>query len=440
MRFLRKAFGLLLGVTVVSTVVITDAQAVPAFARQTGMACNSCHAGAFPAINSFGRAFRAQGYTMRGAAPLVEGEDLSIPSDLKASVVAKLRYTLDGETDGGRGLLQWPEEAALLIGGRAGEKVGFLLESALNGVVVESETNTGTGAVTFTDVTPGGCAAAPTDPAQCTVTADTGDGAGEAAVASSFLSFKTHFNVTDNVAAVLFTTDGLGVGYGMELMNTGLARSQRAIENRMYAAAQRVGNASGGATGVALVYHDNNLMVNYSHWAPSWGDVDANLAGGLAHYLRVNYFVMTNGWDLGFGANWMGGTVEVGKTDPAGEVNVASQGVDFQAIGEMLGMPAQFYASYGVAPKSSAGDVNHYNSSTTDDLIGMGVLGKLGVAKNTNFYVGVGNSDGAKEFSDTTIGVQYMLGQNMNVELYNVNSSSAKKTEDVTRLQLFIGF
>ncbi|MDH5736606.1 MAG: cytochrome C, partial [Gammaproteobacteria bacterium] len=36
--------------------------AVPAFARQTDMTCNSCHFQSFPALNSFGRVFRAGGY------------------------------------------------------------------------------------------------------------------------------------------------------------------------------------------------------------------------------------------------------------------------------------------------------------------------------------------------------------------------------------------
>lgn len=41
--------------------------AVPAFARQTDMACNSCHFQSFPALNSFGRVFRAGGYTLPGS-------------------------------------------------------------------------------------------------------------------------------------------------------------------------------------------------------------------------------------------------------------------------------------------------------------------------------------------------------------------------------------
>lgn len=411
--------------------VTQQAEAVPAFARQTGMACVSCHAGAFPALNSFGRAFRAQGYTMRGAAPLVEGEDLSIPADLKASLITKLRYKIDGETDGNRGLIQWPEEAALLIGGRASERVGFLLEAGLAGQAAEVELNAdgADGSI------PDGVIS------QAEVAAYLNGGTAEGGSDGNFLSFKTHFNVTDYVAAVLYTTDGLGVGYGMELMNTGLARSQRPIEFREFAAAQRLGNASGGATGLALVYHDNNLMVNYSHWAPSWGEVNANLLGGMAHYLRVNYFVFAGGWDLGFGANWMGGKVKVGKTDPAEEIHVASHGVDFQAMGELAARPAQLFVTYSKTPKSSATEENVYNTSTIHDKTAYGVTGKLGVTKDTSIYLGGASTDnGITKVNDVVAGLQYMLAQNMNLELYNVRNNGTDKTKDFTMLQLFAGF
>src|SRR2546426_6909157 len=37
--------------------------AVPSFARQTGMACDACHAGGFfPELNDFGRMFKMNGY------------------------------------------------------------------------------------------------------------------------------------------------------------------------------------------------------------------------------------------------------------------------------------------------------------------------------------------------------------------------------------------
>jgi len=43
----------------------TTASAIPAFARQTGAACYSCHFQAFPAIKAFGRAFTMGSFRCR---------------------------------------------------------------------------------------------------------------------------------------------------------------------------------------------------------------------------------------------------------------------------------------------------------------------------------------------------------------------------------------
>ena len=77
---------------VVSLWVVPKADAVPAFARQTGQACSTCHFQHFPMLNAFGRAFKAGGYTMVGGQSLVEGDDLSLPNTLNASLVTKIRY------------------------------------------------------------------------------------------------------------------------------------------------------------------------------------------------------------------------------------------------------------------------------------------------------------------------------------------------------------
>src|SRR3990172_6214691 len=69
-----------------------EAAAVPSFARQTGMACNACHQQHFPILNKFGQAFKASGYTMMGAQGKVEGEHISIPDTLNASMLLKARY------------------------------------------------------------------------------------------------------------------------------------------------------------------------------------------------------------------------------------------------------------------------------------------------------------------------------------------------------------
>ncbi len=194
-----------------------EASAVPAFARQTSMPCTACHFQHFPALNTFGRAFRAGGYTMTGGQGLIEGDDLSMPATLNASVIAKLRYVkTNGNSDQGtdRGEIQWPDEAALLIGGRLAEKAGFLMELGLVSGVEDDTAN-------------------------------------------AFLSTKVHFNITQvgntQLSAIPFSTDGLGSGYGFELLNTGAQRSQRPIEDRKgFSAAQALGLASGAATGLAL--------------------------------------------------------------------------------------------------------------------------------------------------------------------------------------------
>jgi hypothetical protein len=49
--------------SVVAVLGASDAAAVPSFARQTGMACDACHAGGFfPELNNFGRMFKMNGY------------------------------------------------------------------------------------------------------------------------------------------------------------------------------------------------------------------------------------------------------------------------------------------------------------------------------------------------------------------------------------------
>lgn len=429
MRLFSKPIALLGLLASASTLMPQQADAVPAFARQTGMACVSCHAQNFPALNAFGRTFRAQGYTMRGAAPLIEGDELSLPADLKASLITKLRYHVSEEVDGGRGEIQWPDEAALLMGGRAAENIGFLLEAGIG----PQEAEVGLEADGADGSVPDGTLSQ----SELDAFLIGGHAGGESI--GNFLSFKVHTNVTDNFGLVLFGTDGLGVGYGMELMNTGAQRSQRPIENRSgFSAYQRLGTASGTATGLAFVYHTNNLMVNYSHWAPSWGNVNANLLGGLANYLRLNYFINAGGWDLGLGASYMGGTVEVGATDPATELTVDGTGVDFQALGELGTVPVEIYLSYGTAPHDNSNPNSIFNSGDKDKTA-YAVLGKLGVADRTSLYVGHGSDDdGYTTTTDTTVGVQYMLAQNAKLELYNVSTDVIGG--DYTMLMLFAGF
>lgn len=57
----------LLGISALSLFVLNNAYAVPSFARQTGMQCAACHT-VFPELNSFGRSFKLNAYTLTGIA------------------------------------------------------------------------------------------------------------------------------------------------------------------------------------------------------------------------------------------------------------------------------------------------------------------------------------------------------------------------------------
>jgi hypothetical protein len=403
----------------------TSAQAVPAFARQTGMACLSCHFQNFPALNAFGRSFRAQGYTMRGAQTLIEDGDLSLPSSLNMSLITKLRYQTLESNDGGRGEIQWPDEAAFLVGGRASESVGFLSEIALGKIDVEGTTWTDQNGNNEFDE-------GEEDPAGSNVIGD---------APGNFLSFKAHFNVTDNFSIIPFGTDALGVGYGFELMNTGAQRSQRPIENRKGMSAAQALNLDGAATGFAFVYTANDFFVNYSHVAPTFGNVNANIFGGLGHYLRAAWMPNIGGWDTGFGAASWSGEIDTGATDDEKETTeINAWVVDAQAQG-VIGenMTLGLYGSYGSTPKSdSTGALNEYNESRTDDRTAYAFAAKLGLGDWRPYIAYASLDENDDETAQTTLGFQYVLAQNINFEAYYVDSD--EKDADYSMLELFAGF
>jgi len=117
-------------VVAVSAVAVapTTSEAIPAFARQTGAACLSCHFQTFPAINSFGRAFKIGGFTDVGEQALVEDDNLSLPSVLNMAFV--LRAQISQTKTGGvtNTAYNIPADAVLLIAGRVGAHTGAFVE------------------------------------------------------------------------------------------------------------------------------------------------------------------------------------------------------------------------------------------------------------------------------------------------------------------------
>ncbi|MBI5561225.1 MAG: hypothetical protein HY883_08145 [Deltaproteobacteria bacterium] len=411
------------------------ANAVPAFARQTGFACNTCHYQHFPTLNEFGRAFKAGGYTMVGGQSLVEGDLLSLPSVLNASVVAKIRYQKTNGSDDladkrNRGELQFPDEAALFMGGRVGEHIGFVLEAQL----AESD-------------------------------------------APTFANFKMPivYDVGNTkLSLVPFTTDGGGAAYGFELLNTGAITMHKPLEHGAETSAQRyLGTTDGApATGVAFVAYRDIGYVNFTLWSPEHESTDAK---PLLRYVRAVLTPHLGSWDLGFGAQvWDGETkftedtttmtaciapgVPLAACTVVGEiiettvvagtrVSAKAWAADFQAQGAVGRFPLGVYFTYGAADRSSAVE-NLFNSSTADNKKAFTATGELGVIPGRLMLaLGWRNADNgmatdSKEDA-TTAAAMFLLTQNVQFQLnqtwYN-NDIDPAWGDSLTTFMMFAAF
>src|SRR5487761_2383257 len=105
-----------------------QAHAIPAFARQVGMPCSACHYQHFPTLNSFGRSFKAAGFTMVGSQEKIEGDGLSIPAVLNLAFVTNLAYQKNNGPSAATAITKTTNNGqfqmtqySLFMGGRVGE-------------------------------------------------------------------------------------------------------------------------------------------------------------------------------------------------------------------------------------------------------------------------------------------------------------------------------
>jgi len=318
-----------------------QASALPAFARQTGMACTACHQQHFPILGKFGRAFKAGGYTMMGAQGKVEGEHLSLPDTLNAAILFKGRYQKDNglatpdKTAGNLpnsvsdGQVQFGDEFSLFFGGRVGENIGFLFEG-----------NTVSGG-------------------------------------SLLAGFKMPIMFdagSAKLSVIPFTTDALSVQYGYELSSGGVMRASRWAEHRRETSAVQYnadrGVDAGAATGVALVVQTDHGYINVSKWAPAYG-MGSN-GGALpsydmgSTYIRVAATPDVGDWSMVVGAGAMSGTSHingVAAPTPAAGDNLETKQtfVDFQTHGVIGENELGVYAQYANAPIPAVGNSSAYN-------------------------------------------------------------------------------
>lgn len=450
-----KKVALSLASVLVATAFAPEASAIPAFARQTGMACKACHFQHFPLLNAFGRAFKSSGFTMMGAQGKVEGEHLSLPNVLNISALATAGYenvsksqqnptvaatTSSPATGGSDGAWFTPNgggELSLFFGGRISENVGFLSELAFpdNAPATSSAKipmlwEVGNG------VRVGIVPMSNNSPAYSFETLNTGAHSAHRLMGKVGAAPIPTAVVAAAVAAV--TATGIapapaGVGKGAHINTT--------------SAAQYLGTSGAGANGVSFVVNGSWGFVNIGKYTlAAVGQQPSN--GMNMTYARGVYTFDAMGWDAGVGIQNFSGTDSNPNTGLGMETRVTI--VDGQMQGEVGGMPLGIYASYGTAPHSIT-RTNLFNGYSGvvggDSKRSFNLAGELGVIPNKatlqlafrsakdgsaalNALAGLGDRDNA-----IMIGATYELAQNVEVSLAHTNNTGSAWNTTVTGIE-----
>ena len=407
-RFRKILFSL--AVLATTAVFVTPSQAVPAFARQTGKACASCHFQHYPALNDYGRDFKASGYVDMGKQGTVKGtkdNELSLPEMLNASVFLKVRHQQSNGSDlpdaptTASGQWQAPDEFALLLGGRVAPNIGFLIEAQLI------------------------------------------DGA-----APTLAGFKMPmiYNVAGKKAGIIpFTTDALGVAYGFELLNTGAVRNVRVAEHRNETSAQQYIGTATGAVGAAFVVSDASWFANFSRWAPHHIEGLAGVSLS-SNYFRAAYMPAIGDWDLGFGGQmWSGGS---------NGANTNAWALDAQMQGLFMSRPVGLYLTYANAEAPKAGETNLFNTAPNAKTAAT-IMVEYGIIPNkATLQLAYRSANNGKNVDSgdnaVTLGGTYQLAQNVQLQLQHSNRAkagnngryegSSKPGDTLTTLMLSAGF
>jgi len=133
-------------VAVATSLIASTANAVPSFARQTGMSCSACHT-VFPELTPFGREFKLNGYVIDNIRQIKNismgnRETLAISSTPPLSAMVQVSYThtktalpdsaVDGVTAKDGDVL-FPQQASLFYAGKIAENLGAFVQLTFDG-------------------------------------------------------------------------------------------------------------------------------------------------------------------------------------------------------------------------------------------------------------------------------------------------------------------
>jgi hypothetical protein len=115
---------------------LPDAHAMPSFARQTGLACSSCHVQSFgPSLTPTGRNFKLNGYTATRNTDSKLKYIPPISAMIRGSFTNTIKDQPEGAADGyGRNNNATLDEASVFYAGRIAPKMGAFIQGTYGGV------------------------------------------------------------------------------------------------------------------------------------------------------------------------------------------------------------------------------------------------------------------------------------------------------------------
>ena len=111
---------------------LSVANAVPSFARQTGMPCSACHT-VFPELTAFGRSFKANGYTLTTKPSTTPGLSEDIAAPLSAMVQVSFTSTRRAQPQSQNRTVLFPDELSLFYAGRISNAMGSFMQLTYEG-------------------------------------------------------------------------------------------------------------------------------------------------------------------------------------------------------------------------------------------------------------------------------------------------------------------
>jgi hypothetical protein len=113
--------------------MVGKAQAIPNYARQTNLSCDSCHI-VFPRLNSFGRLFKLNGYTLTGIRSIEatggETPPLKLTSFMPMSAMAQASQTYINKAEPGKRsyATEFPQQLSFFIAGEITPHLGTFIQ------------------------------------------------------------------------------------------------------------------------------------------------------------------------------------------------------------------------------------------------------------------------------------------------------------------------